>query len=124
MRKNDLIKLLQDIKGNPEIMLWNGYVEDVVPINKSIQESSMFKMTFEGYKDRVNIERKVRDNLPEYSDEEVKKMYNQYKIGAWKFYAYYAPEKGDDWYKEKRILVISPKITGKQAFDRLGNINY
>lgn len=123
MRKNDLIKLLQDIKGNPEIMLWNGYVEDVVPIDKNIQESSLFKMTFEGYKERVNIERQARDKLPPYSDDEVRQLYRQYNKG-WEFYAYYAPGKEDNWYKEKRILVISPKITGKQAFDRLGNINY
>ncbi len=28
MRKNDLIALLENIKGNPEIVMWNGYVDE------------------------------------------------------------------------------------------------
>lgn len=28
MRKNDLIAKLQNIKGNPEVVLWNGFVGD------------------------------------------------------------------------------------------------
>lgn len=37
MRKNDLIKMLESIKGNPEIMFWNGIVGDVVPISSKME---------------------------------------------------------------------------------------
>ena len=30
MKKNDLIKPLQTIEGNPDIVLWNGFVQDLV----------------------------------------------------------------------------------------------
>jgi len=32
MRKNDLIKLPNQIEGNPEVVLWNGYVGDYTNI--------------------------------------------------------------------------------------------
>lgn len=32
MRKNQLIELLQQLKGNPEIVVWNGLVGDIMPI--------------------------------------------------------------------------------------------
>ncbi|AXC39087.1 UNVERIFIED_ORG: hypothetical protein [Escherichia phage CMSTMSU] len=33
--KNDLIKMLQEIDGNPEIVIWNGYVDDYMNIEKA-----------------------------------------------------------------------------------------
>lgn len=44
MKKNDLIELLNCIKGNPEITIYNGYVEEVVPIEKiSIETKTRLK---------------------------------------------------------------------------------
>lgn len=52
MRKNDLIKMLESIKGNPEIMLWSSLVEDVVPISSKIEEVELYKDSLE-YKQRI-----------------------------------------------------------------------
>lgn len=46
MRKNDLIKQLQEIKGNPEVALRNGFVSDYMHIDKPF-ESDLVKMTKE-----------------------------------------------------------------------------
>jgi hypothetical protein len=43
MRKNDLIKLLQEIDGNPEVSLWNGFVGDWMPISKEIEVIELVK---------------------------------------------------------------------------------
>ena len=44
MRKNDLIKILQDIKGNPEVMLWNGLVQDCTHISNKVIPFDLVKM--------------------------------------------------------------------------------
>jgi len=38
MKKNQLIEQLQKIKGNPEIKMWNGYVDDWMNIQLCEQE--------------------------------------------------------------------------------------
>lgn len=124
MRKNDLIKLLQEIKGNPEIYIWNGFVEDYQPINKDLVEVELHKLSFTGYKERVNIQRQSREKLPPLSDEEAKMLYKKHNIGAWELFSYYPPDKSDKWYNRKRVYLLEPKKTGKTTFDRLGDISY
>lgn len=38
MRKNELLALLAGIPGDPEIVIWNGYAEDWMPIGDITQE--------------------------------------------------------------------------------------
>ena len=40
MKKNDLIELLNGIKGNPDIVLWNGMVGDYMHI-KGLEEGDL-----------------------------------------------------------------------------------
>lgn len=61
MKKNTLIKMLQDIKGNPDIFLWNGIVGDYQDI-KTISEFDLLKRTFEDYVSRLECE-EIRDGL-------------------------------------------------------------
>ena len=124
MRKNQLIEILKNIKGNPEIMIWNGLVEDVQPIGKEVVECKLFKLSFEGYKERVNLQRVLRDNLPELPDDELKVLYKRHKIGQYEAFNYYAPDDNDKAYNKKTVFVLEPKVTGKTHFDRLGTITY
>ena len=124
MRKNELISALQKIKGNPEIMVWNGFVEDFQAISKQLVESKVYKLSFGGYKERVNLERFIRDNLPPLSDDELKVLYKHHKIGQYEAYNYYPPDDNDKAYDKKTIYIIEPKATGKTHFDRLGSIEY
>ena len=124
MRKNQLIEMLQNIKGNPEIHIWNGFVEDYQPINKELVAVDLHRLSFTGYKERVNIQRKVKDNMEPLPDEELKVLYKKHKIGQWELFSYYPPDDEDRWYTKKRVFLIEPKRTGKQTFDRLGDIHY
>ena len=124
MRKNQLIEMLQNIKGNPEIHVWNGFVEDYQPINKELVEVDLHKLSFSGYKEQVNIQRKIKDNLGPLSDEELKVLYKKHNIGQWELFSYYPPDKEDKRYNKKRIYLIEPKRTGKHTFDRLGDVYY
>lgn len=124
MRKNQLIEILKNIKGNPEIMVWNGFVEDYQSISKQLIESKVYKLSFEGYKERVNLERVVRDNLPPLPEDELKVLYKRHKIGQYEAYNYYPPDDNDKAYNKKTVYVIEPKATGKTHFDRLGTITY
>ncbi len=124
MRKNQLIEILKNIKGNPEIMIWNGIVEDVQPIGKEVVECKLFKLSFEGYKERVNLQRVYRENLPELPDDKLKVLYKKHKIGQYEAFNYYAPDDDDKAYNKKTVFVLEPKVTGKTHFDRLGAITY
>lgn len=124
MRKNQLIEILKNIKGNPEIMIWNGIVEDVQPIAKEVVECKLYKLSFEGYKERVNLQRVYRENLPELLDDELKALYKRHKIGQYEAFNYYPPDDNDKAYNKKTVFVLEPKVTGKTHFDRLGAITY
>lgn len=124
MRKNQLIEILKNIKGNPEVMIWNGIVEDLQPISKEVVECKLYKLSFEGYKERVNLQRVYRENLPELLDDELKALYKKHKIGQYDAFNYYAPDDNDKAYNKKTVFVLEPKVTGKTHFDRLGTIAY
>ena len=124
MRKNQLIEILKNIKGNPEIMVWNGFVEDYQSISKQLIESKVYKLSFEGYKERINLERVVRDNLPPLPEYELKVLYKRHKIGQYEAFNYYPPDDNDKAYDKKTVFVLEPKTTGKTHFDRLGTITY
>lgn len=124
MRKNQLIEILKNIKGNPEIMIWNGLVEDLQPIGKEVVECKLYKLSFEGYKERVNLQRVYRENLPELLDDELKALYKKHKIGQYEAFNYYAPDDNDKAYNKKTVFVLEPKVTGKTHIDRLGTITY
>lgn len=124
MRKNELIKLLQNIKGNPEIVIWNRFVEDVQAIEKEIVPAKLYKLSFEGYKERVNLERVLRDKLPELPDDDLEQLYKQHNIGQWELFNYYPPEDDDRGYKSKTVYVLEPKRTNKSTWDRMGVISY
>lgn len=123
MRKNDLITLLESVKGNPEIMVWNGFVEDFQPLAKTLNIAKLQKLTFQGYKERVNWQMKKEGNQP-LSDDKINEMYKANRIGEWEYFAYYPPSEDDGHYKSKTVYIIEPKLAGKKYTDRLGSIDY
>lgn len=56
MKKNDLIRLLQQTPGNPEIKLWNGYVSDFMNVG-GLVESDLVKMTKEYFLETLRLEK-------------------------------------------------------------------
>lgn len=127
MRKNDLIAKLQQIKGNPEVMLWNGFVSDFVPFG-TISEQDLVKITWEHYLDMCRIEDclKRKDFDFKHSEEDIVRLKQSYKQHCnWEYNEFiYKDDIEQKRYKSKRIVSIEVKVTGKQAFNRLGTICY
>lgn len=126
MRKNELIALLESVKGNPEIMVWNGFVKDFQPLAKTLNSAQLQKLTLKGYKERVNWQMQKEGNNP-IDDDKVNELYKANKIGEWEYFAYYPPSEDDfrdGSYKSKIVYVLEPKLAGKKYMDRLGSINY
>jgi hypothetical protein len=127
MRKNDLIKLLTQIKGNPEINIWNGFVGDVMSIS-GISPTEQFKYSLSGLTDMVRLERCQDTKNWEYqlTEEEVDDIKRSYKkYHHWELNEYI---KKDDVksgrYIRKMSYTIDIKRTGKTYFDRAGSVDY
>ena len=127
MRKNDLIKKLQEIKGNPEVMLWNGFVSDFVPIG-NIMDCILVKQTFEHYLEMCRLETCCgkKDWSFQFSGNEIDDLCQSYKqYVEWQHTEFVTEEDVvKKRYKKKNIVVIDTKHTGKTAYDRAGSIRY
>lgn len=120
MRKDDLIKMLSEIDGNPEVMVWNGYAQDYMPTTKeSVTVDKLYKHNFEWYRcartkgGRIDIDESVL--IAEYK----KEGYDQPN-------PFYLEDDMKHVYtnRPKTIIVISPGMANKSAYDRYGKIGY
>jgi len=100
MKKNDLIKHLQSIEGNPEVKIYNGYVGDFMGIHKP-KSAKIHKMSNKKRLNFVNLERKG-EGLPE-TDELVKQ-------DNWEL----TKESFDD--QNKTIILLEPKSRGLKSY--------
>lgn len=126
MRKNDLIKKLQEIEGNPEICLWNGLVGDWMPVDK-LAESYLCKITQNYWIQAVESEEKITRRDFEYSlpQDEVEALKKQYKKMQWEDNEFVTEEDvKEKRYKTKRIVYVCAGRRGVSTFDRLGDISY
>jgi hypothetical protein len=129
MKKNQLIEQLQKIKGNPEIKMWNGLVEDWM--NIEIVECELVKRCAEHIRWRVEMDWKERNKTWEipadvqtHLDQIIKE---QIKTEEWEFPNRYLDEKGEkEWYgkNRKKVVMIESKPRNKTYADRLGKISY
>ena len=106
------------------IVVWNGLVEDYQPLKNELISVKLFKLTLNAYKERVNLERKHRDNLPALSDDKIKELYNRTKSHEWELFSYYPPDENDKDYRHKTVFLLEPKATGKNSFGRDGDVFY
>jgi len=126
MTKNKLIALLQNIKGNPEIVLWNGMVGDWMGIDK-LTPGELTKQTEEYWIKSVEFEHKrdMNDWNAKLSEQEVAQLKKQYKGHDWNTPDYVTQEDIDQKrYKTKRVVYIEPKKRNVDTFDRFGSISY
>ena len=123
MRKNQLIELLQKVKGNPEIVMWNGYVEDFQPLENKLYPTTLFKTTFEYFKSTFNLER-VQRGLSPLSENEVKKIYDVQGRHDWELYSYYPPNVDDKRYRKKTVIMLEPKLRGLGSIGRDTTLDY
>lgn len=127
MRKDQLIKLLQEIKGNPEVVLWNGYVGDYMHID-SLVKSDLVKITKAEWVKTVLFEemRSRKDwnyHLPQSEVKELERRHRtelEYQIDEYVTEEDIKAKK----YKRKSVVFIQPKKRGAKTFDRIGAIEY
>lgn len=127
MRKNELIKLLQQLDGNPEILLWNGYVGDYMHISNLV-ENELVKQTFDHYAKMVEFEEKRnrKDWDYQHTEQDVGELKGCYKkFVEWEINEYVTAEDIENKrYKKKRVVFIGAKPRGKTSYDRLGGVEY
>lgn len=127
MKKNTLIKLLQNIKGNPDIVLWNGFVDDYMHISKDIGEIILAKKTKKGIEQDLQFvyfqnTGKVLDMTSDDIKAKVQERYTSQKFGDINDYTF---ERDKDYYgKTKTMVCLNFELRHKEVFDRLGTIKY
>lgn len=120
MKKSDLIKLLEEIPDDTEILFYNGFVEDWHEIE--IEKSELCKPKEDIHKRLVVLEKYFNAKV-EYPDEET--IQEQMKSVAdfefdWEFNGYAT----EDTHEFKEVFLICGKERGKDSFDRLGTMCY
>ena len=131
MKKNQLIELLQSIEGNPEIMIWNGLVNDVMHI-QGVGNDRLYKYSKEHIYSQLKYSqhelKSISDGLPKDTEKELKQQAERlFKKAKYEYpNPYLDPADYGSWYSKrtKPILVILAAPTGKTHADRLGTITY
>lgn len=127
MRKNDLIAILNNLKGNPEVVLWNGLVADFMPIG-NLSEGELYKYDPKYYLEMIELEAKYDHKDWDYkltSEEIADAMHCYKKYHKWEENQFVTAEDiAKKRWKKKRIVYIDAKRTGKTYGDRLGCIEY
>lgn len=128
MRKDKLIKLLQDIPGNPDVVIWNGLVGDWMDVGE-LAPTQLVKESREFVSDALLAEDglKRQDLTEEQIQQHAKELDHAMTYRKWELpNPYVEPEDMKKWYgtRRKNIVLISPKIKGETYGDRLGTISY
>ena len=125
MKKNKLIELLNSIEGNPDIYIWNGFVEDYQDIDPKFSNTKLVKENKEFLKRAISFEYSERgEKVPENINEKVNQVYKNYD---WKLLSEF--ESNEDikltyGNNVKNVVVLDLKSKGKTYCDRIGAIKY
>jgi len=122
MKKNELIELLNSIEGNPEVMLWNPYVDDFNPVQK-VETDTLYKESVEHLFNWLKLELCQSKNSFDLTDEELFGLKEQAKtLHKTKEYQlpneYVLEEEKERWYQKrtKKIITLVPKMVGKTSY--------
>ena len=133
MKKSKLIEYLQSIKGDPDILLWNGVVEDAVPLDKDIQIDYQVKHSPEYFINELKYnwyQNNCRDysiQMPTDVVERLNEKAKEYsKNSKWDFPNHFFDEEAQkrNYNRKRKVLILQPKIMNKTYSDRIGNITY
>jgi hypothetical protein len=130
MKKNQLIEQLQKIKGNPEIKMWNGYVDDWM--NIQLCEQEFVKESEDFIRWSIEMDWKQRNQkweIPEEAQIRIEEVIKErLKDRQWELPNQFLQTKEDEelWYgkNKKKFVLINGKTRGKSIEDRLGKVSY
>lgn len=113
MKKNDLIKVLENISGNPEIMLWDELVNDLQEIDSNFVPKELSKEKIESIhnslKDEWSLEYRSFDIPENISNDLLDKAKQIYQSSKFE----YLDQVDTENYIIKDCLAILPIKTGK-----------
>jgi hypothetical protein len=120
MRKDKLIKLLQAIPGNPQVMIWNGFVGDWMDISPDLVEQ-LVRQSFDIWKDHCELQFKRPMTPNELAD----MRRNYARLHPWEFNEFV----DEDMilrrhYHARKVFLLQAKERGIRTFDRLGTVEY
>lgn len=123
MKKDALIQLLSNIKGNPDVVLWNPYVGDFNPI-LDVSSCKLYKESVELNFNALKAEAYGLCKEP-LTDEQIQSLRLQAedmvrKSGYSLPNEYVQEDEMDFWYQKrtKKVVVITPKKVGKKSYGR------
>lgn len=129
MKKNKLIEMLSKIEGNPDILLWNGYVKDWMDIEPVIAVDTLTKMTFKTYCDIHRIERIHQQGFPDdytIPENQIQYLKETYKKRfEWEINPFItADDIKNKRYSKKQVFYMQPKLRGKSDSQRGNKMEY
>ncbi len=130
MRKNKLIDILNQIEGNPDILLYNGFVDDFMDFNISTKPCVLVKHSLEFIHKRLCYTfHKCNSRLPSEAENQVllNKAENLSKKEEWEFpNEFVTQDEVGRWYgnRMKKVFMIEAKRRNKKSYDRSGSLEY
>ncbi len=128
MKKAKLLELLNSLEGNPDIKLWNGYVEDWVDIDPKLVPTDLVRMNLAYWLESCRLEDcRDRKNWDyQMPAEEVALLTKRYPtVCKWEINPYVTTDDiKEKRYSVKTVQIMQAKSKGVKTFDRAGDISY
>jgi hypothetical protein len=113
MKKNDLIKKLQEIEGNPDVLLYNGFVDDWMHIE--IIKHDLHRLKKDAL---IRIVAAQEGCSIEETEKRLKNHSREWDIDTNHVFD------GDKLHETKSAIFIQGKTRGKTSWDRSGTSSY
>jgi hypothetical protein len=127
MKKSKLLALLNSIDGDPDILFWNGFVNDWQDIDTKPVFDTLSKPTFNHIKRMVEIERALQRNDHTYKlpDDDIAALKSKYTGKYnWEINDYVSDvQVKDKHYKRKTVVFLNAKSRNTSILDRV-NLSY
>lgn len=121
MQAKKLIEILSKIPPNTEVVLWNGHVEDYMPIKEAVVES-LYKLRPEVWAELANLQAELFDGPFEKIDPHTAKNHPLYKKVEWGIDCGDLPNSN---YYARKVLMLEPGTRGKTSYSHRGeNVHY
>ena len=117
MKKDKLIALLQSIEGNPDVLLYNGFVDDWTDITVHEDKHTLYKPCKQHYRMMVSLQHQ------DITQESLDALVKQYSP-SWEFANRFYDE--DDikrrYNRKKDVVFLEAKERGKKVFGHRGDV--
>ena len=126
LTKDELLEILSKIDGNPEIVLWNGFVSDYQHVD-DVRGATLVKQSFAKYCRSIENERIVDKTDINYRipNGEIAELRENWESHQWELDPYVTEaEISSGAYESRLVLVITAKSRDLIGFDRIGGFKY